>query len=184
MTLRRNTTLLSTTLGSMLVALAALGFFMFGRHNAALRPGTTWTIHPPSPGDQAPLFTLPDVNGRTVSLSDYRGKVVLLNFWATTCSPCKQEIPDFIDLQSRYGNKGLQVIGIGLDEPSELKRFAAQNGMNYEVLLGKNEVAWRYSGNSGVPRTFVIDKHGAIVRIFEGYRSVGAFDDEVRRLLQ
>ena len=119
-----------------------------------------------------------------VSLGDYRGKVVILNFWATSCGPCKQEIPDFITLQSRYGSRGLQVIGIGLDDPDKLKEFAEKSGMNYEVLLGTNEVAWLFGGISGIPRTFVIDKGGTIVSIYSGPRSGSLFEDEVRRLLE
>jgi len=175
----------STT--AMLVIVAglsgAVAFFISGRPSPALNPGRAWVVRPASPGDGAPSFTLPDVRGRLVSLGEYRGKVVIVNFWAISCGPCIQEIPDFIALQSRYGDRGLQVIGIGLDRLEELKEFAEKRGMNYEVLSGTKEVAWLFGGISGVPRTFIIDRRGTIVSIYAGPRSGSLFEDEVRRLL-
>jgi len=109
---------------------------------------------------------------------------VILDFWATWCPPCKREIPDFIGLQSKYGGRGLQVIGVGLDEPGKLKEFAEQNGMNYAVLLGNDEIARRYGGISGIPTTFVIDRRGAIVGRYEGFRPGSFFEGQVQRLLE
>jgi len=168
----------------VIVLSAAVSFFLFVRHRPAPRPEITRIIRPLSPGDGAPSFSLPNVKGRMVSLGDYSGKVVIVNFWATSCVPCKEEIPDFITLQSRYGSRGLQVIGIGLDDPDNLKEYAEKSGMNYEVLLGTNEVAWLFGGISGIPRTFMIDKRGTIVSIYAGRRSGSLFEGEVRRLLE
>jgi len=131
----------------------------------------------------APGFALPDVNGKTVSLSDYKGKVVILDFWATWCPPCKREIPDFIELQKSYGSKGLQVVGIALDEPGKVQAFAQQNGMNYPVLLGTDDIAIKYGGIQGIPTTFVIDKSGKIVNKFEGFRPKSVFEEEIKKLL-
>jgi peroxiredoxin len=119
-----------------------------------------------------------------VSLGDYRGKVVIVNFWGTYCGPCVAEIPDFIGLQARYGSKGLQVIGIGLDEPGTLMKFARKNGMNYEVLIGTNATAWHYYGSTATPRTFLIDKRGRIVKIYGGPESESFFEGEIRPLLE
>jgi peroxiredoxin len=132
---------------------------------------------------RAPGFTLTDLNGLPVSLADFRGKVVVLDFWATWCPPCKREIPDFIELQTRYSSQGLQIIGIGLDEPEKLKAFATSNGMNYSVLLGTDDIALKYGGISGIPTTFIIDKSVKIVNRFEGFRSKDVFESEIKRLL-
>jgi cytochrome c biogenesis protein CcmG/thiol:disulfide interchange protein DsbE len=126
---------------------------------------------------------LTGIDGASHSLADLRGKVVVLDFWATWCPPCKQEIPDFISLQTQYGPRGVQIVGIGLDEPEKLAAFARQTGMNYPVLLGTQDVAMRYGGIEGIPTTFVIDKNGKIVNRFEGYRPREVFEQEIKQLL-
>jgi len=131
----------------------------------------------------APSFTLTNVNGRSVSLSDFKGKVVILDFWATWCPPCKQEIPDFISLQSQYASRGLQIVGIALDQPDKVRAFAQQNGMNYPVLFGTDQIAALYGGIEGIPTTFILDKNGNIVTRFEGFRSREDFESEINRLL-
>ncbi len=159
------------------------GYFLFGRvestATSAIKPG----LPPVEASDAAPPFTLSDVQGRPVSLADFRGKVVVLDFWATWCPPCKREIPDFIDLQSEYSSKGLQIVGIALDEPQKVKEFAEQVGMNYSVLLGDDATAMEYGGISGIPTTFVIDRTGKIVNRFEGYRPRSVFEQEIQKLL-
>ncbi len=134
-------------------------------------------------GGAAPAFSLPDLKGREVPLSDFRGKVVVLDFWATWCPPCKREIPDFIDLQRKYGPQGLQIVGIALDEPEKVADFVRQNGMDYPVLMGSDEVAARYGGIEGIPTTFLIDRDGKIVNRFEGFRPKSVFEEEIRKLL-
>jgi peroxiredoxin len=150
--------------------------------------GDLMAMNPPQPplrptetATMAPGFTLTDINGKSVSLSDFRGKVVILDFWATWCPPCKQEIPDFISLQKEYGPRGLQVVGIALDEPGKVQTFARQNGMNYPVLLGTQDIASKYGGIRGIPTTFVIDKTGKLVNKFEGYRPRSVFESEVKK---
>ncbi len=136
------------------------------------------------PGETvAPSFTLTDIHGRTVSLSDFRGKVVILDFWATWCPPCKKEIPDFIDLQREYGARGVQIVGVGLDEPENIREFARSHGINYPVLLGNDEVSSLYGGISGIPTTFIIDKQGNIAVRFEGFTQRAAFEREIASLL-
>lgn len=131
----------------------------------------------------APAFTLTDLNGSSVSLSDFRGKVVILDFWATWCPPCKREIPDFIKLQSQYGSNGLQVVGIALDQPDKVRSFAQQNGMNYPVLMGNDQIAALYGGIEGIPTTFIVDKNGDIVNRFVGFRPREDFEAEINKLL-
>jgi peroxiredoxin len=120
-------------------------------------------------GQPAPDFELQDLNGKTVKLSDYRGKAVVVNFWATWCSPCKIEMPWFVDLQQRYGPEGLVVLGIAMDDSghAEIQKFADEMHLNYPVLLGKEAVAESFGSVQFLPATFYIDRQGRVVdRVF------------------
>jgi peroxiredoxin len=132
---------------------------------------------------EAPDFTLNDIDGRPVSLADYRGKVVILDFWAPWCPPCKREIPDLISLQDQYADRGLRIVGIGLDREDNVASFVRQNGINYPVMVGDDEIAGLYGGIPGIPTTFIIDRQGKIVRRFEGYTSRAVFENELKKLL-
>jgi peroxiredoxin len=167
--------------GALIVA--AVGYLFLSGTGSTAKGALTPSLPPTEPAGIAPAFTLPDINGRSVSLSQFRGKVVVLDFWATWCPPCKREIPDFIALQSAYSAKGLQVVGVALDEPGPVKAYAAQNGMNYPVLLGTNDIAQKYGGIEGIPTTFIIDKSGKIVNRFEGFRPKEVFESEIKKLL-
>lgn len=164
------------------VAVGALYYFVSGNTTAE---ETSLSPRLPSGAitGNAPDFSLTDIDGRSVSLKDFRGKVVILDFWATWCPPCKMEIPDFIALQSEFAGRDVQIIGIALDEPDKVKSFAMQNGMNYPVLLGSDEISQRYGGIDGIPTTYVIDKQGRIAARYEGYRSRAVFESAIRRLL-
>ena len=120
-------------------------------------------------GQPAPDFALASLDGKTLRLSDYHGKAVLLNFWATWCEPCKIEMPWFVDLQKKYGPQGLQVIGIAMDDtsPKEIADFAQKMGVNYPILIGKEEVGTAYGGVAVLPSTFYITRDGKVVdRVF------------------
>ncbi len=110
----------------------------------------------------APDFTLTDSNGKSVSLSNYRGKVVLLNFWATWCGPCALEIPWFVDFEREYKSQGFEVIGVSMDEDgwSAVKPYIAEHKVNYRVLLGNDSVSQLYGGVESLPTTFIIDRDG------------------------
>src|SRR5579885_3622036 len=115
-------------------------------------------------GDVAPDFALQSLDGKTVHLSDYRGKAVLLNFWATWCAPCKIEMPWFVELQKQYGPQGLQIIGVALDsDPPDVKKFITDIGVNYVVLIGNDKVGNLYGGVQGLPTTFYIGRDGKVV---------------------
>jgi len=123
-------------------------------------------------GQLRPEFSLPDIHGTVHNIKEWDGKVILLNFWATWCSPCLQEIPELVDLQQQYQSRGLQVIGIALQDPNELTDFIREHGMNYPVLAGLEAViviAENY-GNlvGGLPYTAIIDKSGKIVFVKAG----------------
>jgi len=126
------------------------------------RPKTSFSVA--AKGQAAPEFVLKDINGQQVKLSDFRGKAVVLNFWATWCPPCKTEIPWFEDLAEKYKGQGLQVVGVALDDASDedIAKFAREMKMNYPVLLGKEETSDLYGGVQMLPTTFYIDRNGKI----------------------
>ena len=166
------------------MALLATTYLLLGSSETRQAPApTSYAIPPAEVSGVAPGFTLVDMNGRSVSLADFKGKVVILDFWATWCPPCKREIPDFIKLQSEYGSKGLQIVGIALDQPNKVQAFVKDNGMNYPVLLGTDEVAANYGGVEAIPTTFIIDKNGKIVKNYEGFRSKETFESQIKKLL-
>ena len=132
----------------------------------------------------APAWTLPDAHGRTVQLADLRGKVVILNFWATWCPPCLKEIPEFIALQEKYGPAGLVVVGVSMDEePSTVAAFVGRSKINYPVVLATPLVAASYGGVRVVPNTFVIDRTGKIVAAHEGFVESATLAAEIKPLL-
>jgi peroxiredoxin len=116
-------------------------------------------------GKQAPEFELKNLEGKTVRLADYRGKAVLINFWATWCGPCKIEMPWFVEFQKQYESQGLEIVGIALDDSSvdTIAKFAKQMNVNYAVLLGKDSVGDAYGGVDGMPTSFYIDRTGKVV---------------------
>jgi len=130
-------------------------------------------------------FSFKDVNGRKVSLSAFKGKVIILDFWATWCVPCKAEIPGFIDLQKKYGEQGLQIIGLSVDDSmSTAKTYADQMKMNYPVLLaeGKDDILKAYDPIPSIPVSVIIDRQGRIVTRHLGIASMDVFEKEIAGL--
>jgi thiol-disulfide isomerase/thioredoxin len=138
-----------------------------------------------SPSITAPAWELKDVNGKTVKSSDFAGKVVVLDFWATWCPPCKAEIPGFVELQKQYGDKGLVVVGVSLDEqgPEVVTPFMKQFSMNYPVVMGDAKIVQAFGGIRGIPTTFVIDRSGKIVSRRVGFAPKETFEKEILPLL-
>jgi len=129
-------------------------------------------------------FSFKDVNGKKVSLSGFKGKVILLDFWATWCVPCKAEIPGFIELQKKYGARGLQIIGVSVDDPLSLaKKYVDEMKMNYPVLLaeGKEDILKAYDVKS-IPVSIIIDRQGRIVTRHDGIASMDVFEKEITSL--
>lgn len=135
-----------------------------------------------------PEFTLKTVDGKTVSSGEWRGKVVLVNFWATWCPPCLDEIPYLIKLQSKYGDH-LQIIGFSLDSGSpesvnaSIRRFVQQQGINYPVAIAAPELQNKFGGILGLPTTFLLDDHGRVVQKHVGVVNPGLYEAEIRALL-
>ncbi len=143
-------------------------------------------LHPlPIEHKVAPDFSLPDLHGGQLTLSSYRGKVVLLDFWATWCDPCREEIPQFVELQKQYGDRGLQVIGVSMDDgPEPVLDFYHRFRMNYPVVMGNAKIGELYGGILGLPIAYVIDRDGRIYAKHIGATSISTFEKEIVILLQ
>jgi len=153
-------------------------------YHKARRPGASLTSHL-TQSSPAPDFSLVALDGKTMRLSDFRGKAVLLNFWATWCGPCKIEMPWLVDLQKQYGAQGLQIVGVAMDDASkeDIAKFASDMGVNYPILIGKEAVGNDYGGVPALPETFVIARDGKIVDKIIGIRGKAEFEDVIKKAL-
>ena len=143
-------------------------------------------VCPPSAKKANLSFTIDDMNGKSISLSAYKGKVILLDFWATWCGPCKAEIPHFVELQQEYGDKGLAVLGLSVDDTVELlKPFATEFKMNYPVLVGRgrDDVQDAFGPLWGIPTTFLISRDGRICRKNTGLQGKAKYERDIKALL-
>ena len=134
---------------------------------------------------KAPDFALKDADGQLVKLSDYRGKVVLLNFWATWCSPCEIEIPWFVQFQREYKDRDFTVLGISEDEDGwqAVKPFVAREKLNYRVMIATEMVGQLYGGVDRLPTSFIIDREGRVASSHVGLVSMGTYRKEILALL-
>ena len=157
--MKRNALVFAALLIAIVAMIATGKYITRFRHQGAAR------LVGDARGVPAPDFELASLDGRKVKLSDYRGKAVLLNFWATWCSPCKVEMPWFVDLQKKYGNDGLVVLGVAMDDSDtpKIAQVASEMGVNYPVLLGTDKVSEQYGNVQFLPTTFYIDREGRII---------------------
>lgn len=166
------------------VALAVVGIaaVFYVAHHQARQGDSVGNLsdHPP-----APEFTLPTPEGQSLSLSEYRGKVVLLDFWATWCEPCRDEIPRFVALQEKYRDQGLQIIGASMDDgPDPVRDFDRQFKMNYPIVMGNAKLGEVYGGVLGLPIAFLIGRDGRIYAKHIGATNAAVFEKEIVGLLQ
>jgi peroxiredoxin len=134
---------------------------------------------------KAPDFTLKDANGRRLRLADYKGKVVLLNFWATWCAPCKTEIPWFVDFETQFQVRGFTVLGVSMDEDGwkAINPYVAEHKINYPIVLANEEVNEIYGGIEALPTTLLIGRDGKIKFLHAGLISREDYEKEIRQLL-
>lgn len=164
---------------ALVVALGIyVGYHKARRANASLVPRLLQS-------GPAPDFSLQSLDGKTMRLSDFRGKAILLNFWATWCGPCKIEMPWFVDLQKQYGSQGLQIVGVAMDDASkeDIAKFAKDMGVNYPILIGKESVGDEYGGVPALPESFLIARDGKIVDRIIGLRGKAEIEDAVKKAL-
>lgn len=135
-------------------------------------------------GQVAPAFALNDLAGQKVEMAGLRGKVVLLDFWATWCAPCREEIPHFVEMQEKYRGQGLEIVGVSVDDSAEpVRKFYQEYKMNYPVVMGDEKLAGAYGGVLGLPIAFLIDRDGKVVKKHIGQTDAAVFEREVGELL-
>ncbi len=140
---------------------------------------------PQSETKKAPNFALKTSTGKTIELSKLKGKTVVVNFWATWCGPCRAEIPGFIDVYKKYKSKGLEIVGISLDQDgwNAIDPFVKKMSINYPVVLGNDQIAQEYGNIDAIPTTFIINKDGHIVSRHIGYMDKDSFEKTIKSYL-
>jgi peroxiredoxin len=169
----------------LVVVAFVVALMLYVGYHKARNPGGM-PFRPLTASAPAPDFSLESLDGKTMRLSDFRGKAVLLNFWATWCGPCKIEMPWFVDLQNQYGAQGLQIVGVAMDDASkeDIAKFAKDMGVNYPVLIGKEAVGNAYGGVPALPETFLIARDGKIMDKIIGLRGKAEIEDAIKQALK
>ncbi|MBI3395716.1 MAG: TlpA family protein disulfide reductase [Spirochaetia bacterium] len=171
--------IIQTALAAAVLIAAALVISTLCKRRKETSHGSVKTMHMPVPD-----FTIADLAGRPVSPRDLRGRVLILDFWATWCGPCKNVIPRLNALQNKYESSGLRVIGISLDdEPAPVRKFYSDMKMNYPVVMGDVKLAERFGGVLGLPVAFIVGCDGMIEARYSGETDIHAVEKDVRRLI-
>jgi thiol-disulfide isomerase/thioredoxin len=181
--------LLLLVIALVVVAVLGLGSSIYALRRARLTPSANSAsavakvIRFAKNPEMAPAFLLRDINGKIVSTADWKGKVVILNFWATWCPPCREEIPEFVRLQAKYKDK-LQVIGASEDDdgPQKVEQFAQRYGINYPIVMATKELIDNYGGVPALPTSFLIDPQGRVMQKHTGLYEYEVYEREVRAL--
>jgi peroxiredoxin len=150
----------------------------------ALLAGCTDNARGPQPDTMASEFSLKDMSGKTVRLSDYKGKVVLLEFWATWCPPCRASVPGLEKLHKAYKDKGLVLLAVSMDEGGldEVRSYIKESGITYTVLKGTDDVAVQYQVRS-IPLILVLNKEGKIAKRYMGFGSDEDLEKDIMAIL-
>lgn len=157
--------------------LSAVLFYLCVRHRGASNRG-------PDALAAAPAITFTDLSGDIINLSSYKGKVLLINFWAAWCTPCREEIPQFVALEEKYRARGFQSIGISMDDPeASLRDFCREYKVNYPVAMGNQQIAEQFGGVLGLPTTFLIGRDGLIHARHAGTTDLPKLEQEIAALL-
>ena len=169
-------------LGAVLAVAVMSGLYLVNRY--WISPAVQTQAMSNGDHPEAPAISLTDIEGKQLDLADYKGKVVVLDFWATWCGPCRIEIPGLIEMQSKYASQGFSVIGISMDdESSSVVEFYKEFKMNYPVAVGNQRIGEIYGGIFGLPTTFLIGRDGHIYAKHMGATGVSVIEDEVQQLL-
>ena len=171
-----------------LIRVALIGIAALGVGTIACRPQEAGkkVVRDDKDRKAAPEFELKDASGNVVKLSNFRGKVVLLDFWATWCGPCAIEIPWFVDFQRKYKDKGFEVVGVSMDDDGwkAITPFVTEKKINYRIILGDDKTGDLYGGVEALPTTFVIDRDGRIASVHVGLTGKKDFEDAIEKLLE
>jgi len=138
-------------------------------------------------GKTAPDFALKSVDGKIIKLSDLKGKVVIIDFWATWCPPCRKGIPDLVDLKKEFGKKGLEIVGISVDDEKTIEQvpsFVKDKNINYPVVYADAKVSQSYGGIESIPTSVIVDKAGKIVAQYTGLQNKETYVNELNKLLK
>src|ERR1700730_8520319 len=181
-------TLLILAVALVVTAAFGLGSAIYALHRARLAASVdaaagAKVIRFAKNPEVAPPFLLRDINGKIVSTADFKGKVVILNFWATWCPPCREEIPELVQLQAKYKDR-LLVVGASEDDdgPQKVQQFAQQHGMNYPIVMATRELIDNYGGVPALPTSFLIDPQGRVMMKHTGLYEYEVYEREVRAL--
>jgi cytochrome c biogenesis protein CcmG/thiol:disulfide interchange protein DsbE len=177
---------MTARISTLLLAALLLGCSTAPKEEASVSEPLQTSIKPLTERQAAPQFELKDANGAKFTLADYKDKVVLLNFWATWCVPCKAEIPWFQEFEQKFKDQGLAVVGVSMDEEGweAVKPYIAEHKIGYRMVVGNEQVSTLYGGIDSLPQTFMIDREGKIAAIHTGLVSKATYQKEIEDLLE